>query len=158
MKPPKNGKTADVVRIGRVKKATPVSATKSIGNVPKDFNAAEKQVWKTLLAELPYLNLMHRPRVIELTTLLARARKITAHFRRRMNEFEARKEDPALALLDDNGKRSPMMMELLAHEKEIRLSLDKLEATADAQLAMLSDIGESKADVAAQQERQRFFT
>jgi len=133
------------------------SERKPIGKVPDDLGDDEKDMWKTIVSECPWVDSTHRRWVRGLAFAAARVECIAAYFRRRKAEYAERGHDVALAYLSDEGKRHPLMTELLAAEEGMRKSLTALGASPASQVKMMSDVGEAKGNAKLDAVRKSYF-
>ena len=155
-RPSRNGVAERGVKTPRDTKVA-AGAGRPIGNAPKDFAPDERAAWNAIVAECPWVDMTHRRWVRGLALTAARVDRITNYFKKRQAEFKKRKEDTALAYLDDSGKRHPLMTDLLAAEESLRKSLSALGASPAAQVKMMSDIGNGNRTVELDAARKRYF-
>jgi len=134
-----------------------ISKRAGIGRVPSDLDADEKEMWNTIVKECPWVDQTHRRWVRALARTAARAECIANYFQQRKTDYAERGHDVALAFLNDEGKRHPLMTDLLAAEEGLRKSLSALGASPAAQVKMMSDIGDAKTTAKAEEAKLRYF-
>lgn len=157
-RPNRNGVEKRAVTTPRTVKASHLKMSRSpIGNAPKDLAPDERKMWDTIIDECPWVDRSHRRFVRGLALAAARVDRITEYFRKRQVDYKKNGYDVALAYLDDNGKRHPLMTDLLAAEECLRKALSALGASPAAQVRMLSDMGNEQANAKEEENKQRFF-
>lgn len=128
-----------------------------IGRAPQDFTPDERDMWNAIVRECPWVDRSHRRWLRVLALSAARVDRITKYFRRRQKEFAAEGEEVALAYLDDDGKRHPLMTDLLAAEEGLRKGLTALGASPASQVRMMSEVGTARQSAQVAESRQRYF-
>lgn len=129
----------------------------AIGRAPKDLRPSEQRKWNEIIRECPWVNKSHRQWVKGMALTAARVERITDYFNKRQEDYAKRGYDIALAYLDDNGKRHPLMTDLLAAEEGLRKGLSALGASPASQVRMMSDVGDAKVVAQVEESRQRYF-
>jgi len=155
-KPPKNGVAQSKVQTPRDAKPL-VRERMPIGRAPKDFDPKEREMWNTIVKECPWVDSTHRQWVRGYASAAARVDDINKYFRARRANFAERGHDVALAYLDDEGKRHPLMAELMTNEESLRKALSQMGANPAAQVRMMSDFGTAKKTAQEDEMRQRYF-
>lgn len=129
--------------------ATPLHRA-PLGRVPADFSKAESAMFKSIVAECPYLDSRaYRRALILLSRVAVRYDVLVRFFKRRAAELE--KENPgegeALAYMatDGSNRRHALAAELKSSEDSLRACFESLGMNMKSQARIMQSIGTPEA-------------
>jgi len=112
-----------------------------VGPAPKGSGKVWSEVWRKMIAELPWLDRTHRLYMEEALDIMRQREEVREFFALRKEQMVKQNQHPAAAYLTDDGaRRHPLAVQGIALSDAMRKVLTSLGASPQSQMKLVAQV------------------